>query len=279
MSDQKWEISDPVFEGDQECPLYKAWPWNGHRFFGYDLIKHLKPHLLVELGTYWGTSFFTFCQAVKDEGLKTRCVAVDTWAGDEHTGEYGNDVFATVNGLCDGTYQSVNTELIRSYFVEAVNSFADNSISLLHIDGLHTYEAVSEDFRNWLPKLEDNGVVLFHDIADSCDYGSVKFWKEISSQYPSFTFQHSWGLGILFPKGDLFFQFMKANNFSDKQQIYEHKSELALSRLQNEDLQMFNNDQDRLIKKLETDLSKLKSDSAQLKGSTAYKLMRKLGLS
>ena len=279
MSEKAWEIGSPVFEGDSTCPLYRSWPWNRHRFFGYDLVKHLKPHLFVELGTYWGTSFFTFCQAVKDESLQTRCVAIDTWAGDEHTGEYGDDVFATVNGLCDSKYQSVNTELIRSYFIEAVNSFADNSISLLHIDGLHTYEAVSEDFKSWLPKLENNGVVLFHDIADSCDYGSVKFWKEISSKYPSFTFQHSWGLGILFPKGDLFFQFMERNNFSDKQKVYEYKSELALSRLQSEDLQSFNNDQDLLIKKLETDLSRLKTDIAQLKGSTAYKLMKKLGLS
>ena len=260
------------------CPLYRSWPWNGHRFFGYDLVKHLRPRLLVELGTYWGTSFFTFCQAVKDEGLQTRCVAVDTWAGDEHTGEYGDDVFATVNRLCDSTYQSVNTELIRSLFVEAVNSFADDSISLLHIDGLHTYEAVSEDFWSWLPKVEENGVVLFHDIADSCDYGSVRFWKEISSEYPSFTFQHSWGLGILFPKGDVLFQDLKRNNFSDKLEIYAYKSELALSRLQQDDLQRFNTDQDRLIKKLEADLDRLKTDIRQIEGSAAYRLIKKLGL-
>ena len=185
MSEIIWDIGTPLFEGDSTCPLYRSWPWNGHRLFGYDLVRHLKPRLLVELGTYWGTSFFTFCQAVKDEHLQTECFAVDTWAGDEHTGEYGDDVFATVAGLCDTDYQEVNTSLIRKFFIDAVNSFDDNSISLLHIDGLHTYDAVSEDFRTWLPKIAENGVVLFHDIAENCDYGSVKFWKEVSEQYPS----------------------------------------------------------------------------------------------
>ena len=232
MNNHEWKLSSPSFEGDETCPLYKSWPWNGHRFFGYDLVRHLQPQLLVELGTYWGTSFFTFCQAVKDAALETECVAVDTWAGDDHTGEYSDEVFTTVQNLCSKEYEGVKTRLMRDYFIEAVKDFEDNSIDLLHIDGLHTYDAVQEDFNCWLPKVAPNGVVLFHDIAESCDYGSVTFWKEISAHFPAFTFQHSWGLGVLFPKGDFFYQFMMENNFPDKLLIYEYKAELELARLQ-----------------------------------------------
>jgi len=251
--------------------MYRAWPWNGHRLFGYDLVKYLEPKVIVELGTYWGNSFFTFCQAVKDFSLETKCHAIDTWLGDEHTGEYGDDVFNTVHSLCNTIYQDVNTKLMRTYFSEAVKAFENESIDLLHIDGLHTYEAVKEDYETWLPKLSKNGIILFHDISESCDYGSVRFWKETSCRYPSFTFQHSWGLGILFPKGDLFYHYMKENNFKDKQQIYKYKSELLLSRLQISDLEKFNMVQDGIIKKLEADQKRLSS-------SRIYKILRRVGL-
>ena len=73
---------------------------------------------------------------------------------------------------------------------------------IIHIDGLHTYEAVSHDFSIWLPKLCENGIMLFHDIASVKKYGSNRFWEELKQQYPyHFEFEHSWGLGILFPKG------------------------------------------------------------------------------
>ncbi|WP_342479224.1 class I SAM-dependent methyltransferase [Paenibacillus sp. FSL H7-0350] len=59
--------------------------------------------------------------------------------------------------------------LLRMTFDEAVGTFEDNSIDLLHIDGLHTYEAIKHDYECWLPKLADNSVVLFHDITVRMD--------------------------------------------------------------------------------------------------------------
>ena len=37
--------------------------WSGHRYFAYDLDSNLKPGLIVELGSYKGTSFFAFFQS------------------------------------------------------------------------------------------------------------------------------------------------------------------------------------------------------------------------
>lgn len=82
-----WDSSRPVFETDvRGTHIYTA--WEGHRRFGYDLMRYLKPGKMVELGTYYGTSHFAFCQAVKDHGLDTECYAVDTWEGDKHSGTY-----------------------------------------------------------------------------------------------------------------------------------------------------------------------------------------------
>lgn len=70
--------------------------------------------------------------------------------------------------------------LIRSTFDEALDQFQDETINLLHIDGYHTYEAVSHDYRTWLPKVAKNGIVLFHDIeVKSGDFGVYKFWDEV----------------------------------------------------------------------------------------------------
>lgn len=80
--------------------------------------------------------------------------------------------------------------------------FADESIDLLHIDGYHTLDAVTHDFATWLPKLAPNGVVLFHDIAIRyAGFGVFQFWEQARKNHPFLEFEHSAGLGVLFPKG------------------------------------------------------------------------------
>ena len=173
-------------------------PWAGHTPFAMWLVAQLRPRLLVELGSYSGISYLAFCQAVEAAGLDTRCFAVDTWQGDEHAGYYGEHIYQTLRENHDPYYATFST-LLRKTFDEALADFADASVDLLHIDGLHTYEAVRHDFEVWLPKLSQRGVVLFHDTeVRGNDFGVWRFWDEIRQAYPGFSFQHSHGLGVLF---------------------------------------------------------------------------------
>ena len=85
------------------------------------------------------------------------------------------------------------------FFNEALQHFQDDSVDLLHIDGLHTYEAVKEDFTNWYPKVKPGGIVLFHDVmAKIKDFGAWRFFEELEQEHDEiFKFNHGFGLGVL----------------------------------------------------------------------------------
>ena len=178
--------------------IQEPYNWAGHMPFAYWLMTESQPKIFVELGTHSGNSYFSFCQAVRDRGLITRCYAVDTWKGDGQAGSYGEDVFEMVNRHNESQYKKFSA-LYRMTFDEALVQFQDQSVDLLHIDGLHTYEAVRHDFESWLPKLAPGALVLFHDIKVSHgEFGVWKFWAEVKEKYPqNFEFRHSHGLGVI----------------------------------------------------------------------------------
>ncbi|MBK5929397.1 class I SAM-dependent methyltransferase [Halochromatium salexigens] len=172
--------------------------WIGHLPFAAWIIQQVRPTLFVELGTHTGNSYFAFCQLVQEHGLPTRCYAVDTWQGDAHSGEYSDNVWQTVDAWNKKHYEAFS-RLLPMTFDEAAQYFSDGSIGLLHIDGLHTYEAVRHDFETWLPKLAQGAVVLFHDTTvRERDFGVWRLWEELGADYNNrLEFTHCNGLGVL----------------------------------------------------------------------------------
>ncbi|WP_197706475.1 class I SAM-dependent methyltransferase [Pseudodesulfovibrio profundus] len=193
-------------------PTYSA--WSGHCLFAHWITHALSPSVLVELGTHWGTSYFSFCAAVKDGNLSCECHAVDHWGGDSHAGLYGEHVFDHV--------QSANAEfnefssLHRMSFDSALDQFEDGSIDLLHIDGCHKYDSVRKDFYTWLTKMSSKGIVLFHDISETQEgFGVKRFWEELCTEYKHFSFTHSSGLGVL----------AAGNIVEELQPLFEHSDQ------------------------------------------------------
>ncbi|BDG71762.1 class I SAM-dependent methyltransferase [Roseomonas fluvialis] len=186
---------EPIFRLPDRRGTNSAW-W-GHVPFAAWLVGAARPRSIVELGSFAGVSYFAFCQAVIAEGVDCRCHAVDTWQGDAHAGQYDDSIHDDFKRHHDANYAAIST-MHRCTFDEALARFPNGSVDILHIDGLHTYEAVRHDFESWLPKLSDRGVVLFHDANERmADFGVWRFWEEVSARWPGFLFLHSHGLGVL----------------------------------------------------------------------------------
>ena len=184
-------------------PVMFKWPhyieqsgWLEHIPFAFWLMEAHRPTVVVELGAHYGVSFFAFCQAADSLRLACRLHAIDTWKGDPHAGFYGELVFEKVQRHAQLHYPELS-RLHRMTFDEAVAHFAPQSIDLLHIDGLHTYDAVRHDFDTWLPKLSQRGIVLIHDTNyREKGFEVFRFFEEIKHLYPYFEFSHCNGLGV-----------------------------------------------------------------------------------
>jgi len=179
-------------------PVYLApSSWWQHVPIAYWLVETIKPKRIVELGTHYGVSFFAFCEAAEAFSPDTFAYAIDSWSGDEHASFYGEEVFAKVQNHWESSHKQ-RSALIRSEFDTALQYFEDDSIDILHIDGLHTYEAVKHDFEIWLPKMRKSSLILFHDInVRERDFGVWKLWQELKSNYKTCEVMNGHGLGLL----------------------------------------------------------------------------------
>lgn len=173
--------------------------WRGLEPVAKAVVDRVKPLYMVELGVYYGYSLSYLVEyAMKHEEF-CYAVGVDTFEGDKHAGGVATDACAQVReALAELT---PNVDIWQMTFDEAAANWAIKNTDLLHIDGLHTYEAVKHDFETWEPLVTPGGAIMLHDIAvKKDDFGVWKLWEEIkaSGKYETEEVLHSNGLGILY---------------------------------------------------------------------------------
>lgn len=59
----------------------KAEGWNGKSPIFKKLIEETQPKIIVEVGSWKGQSTITMAQAIKELGLDTKIICIDTWLG------------------------------------------------------------------------------------------------------------------------------------------------------------------------------------------------------
>lgn len=172
--------------------------WAGHIPFLFVLFRALRPETYVELGVQNGASLIAAASAVATYQLRsTALVGIDSWKGDEHAGYYnGDSLHRDLSKYFACTFPYVRLEL--AFFSEALTRFATGSVDILHIDGLHTYDAVRGDFTSWFDRVSSNGIILLHDIAvEDRGFGVYRLWNELKEHFTTLEFRHSFGLGVV----------------------------------------------------------------------------------
>jgi predicted O-methyltransferase YrrM len=140
--------------------------WFNHQA-AYDFLLNAMPKdgTFVELGAWLGKSSSYLCDKATDQKI----IIVDSFKG---TAEY-----------LDSYYQLAKTNDIYNLFTEnmgerkytaikatskaAARKFKAQSLDVVFIDLDHSYEAVKEDIKLWLPKVKKGGYIAGDDYHEN----------------------------------------------------------------------------------------------------------------
>jgi len=133
---------------------------NEEKYTLFQLAKTVpKGGIAVEIGSYLGASSCFMALGLRKRSGRLYCI--DTWQNESMT-EGLRDTFAEF---------SDNIAPFRDIIIplrgksEVLGREFKEKISLLFLDGDHSYEAVSCDFFTWLPHLNIQAVVVLHDCG------------------------------------------------------------------------------------------------------------------
>lgn len=183
--------------------------WKSHFWIYINVIKILKPKVIVELGTDRGFSLLAALFSLSKNNIDGIIYAIDAWGKNDEDKKImitGKQRYITLKDKTLPLFiekynlDSCKQKLIREYFCDAKHNFSN--IDILHIDGNHSYDECKRDYEEFKEKINmDEGVILFHDIARGKlgtkkeDFGVYKLFNEINHEKGYFL-QHS-GLGIV----------------------------------------------------------------------------------
>jgi hypothetical protein len=159
--------------------------WKGHRLFAEWLVTRVNPEVTVDLGVDYGYSLF--CLANPKIGT---VYGIDSFEGDIHAGHHPDAYDKVLAVIEQNSYD--NIKVIKGFFDDVAVTW-DKPIDILHIDGLHTYEAAMNDYQTWREFLTPNSVIIMHDTTAFKEVKRV--FEDID--LPKMKFNHSAGLGVL----------------------------------------------------------------------------------
>ena len=114
---------------------------------------------LIEIGAFSGQATEQFCKYFN------RVIIIEPW--ENNIGDITNkcnmeDVKKEFYKRC-GHFD--NLSVYKDFSGNIAHKFGSQSVDIVYIDGLHTYEAVREDIKNYFGKIKLSGFISGHDYS------------------------------------------------------------------------------------------------------------------
>ncbi len=155
----------------------------------YDLVALSRPKSIVTLGFGDGEAFFTLCQAVRENRLDCRCVAI--FRGDES--DWNHDPAGRAGEeYCDEFYG----DFARLRREDSRAEFAEESVDLLLINDLDAGAAIGREVSTWQSKLSAQAIVAVHGIKLERADSPKRAWRNWMAGRPNEEFSEGIGLGV-----------------------------------------------------------------------------------
>lgn len=140
---------------------------NNEAILLYNLARKAKNGVIVEIGSFKGKSTICLGYGSKD-GHGIKVYAIDPHKGNLSYHEWELEKNSSPTILEFQKNISANRE-IKEYIYplyttsELAIEEVTNKVDLVFVDGDHKYEGVLKDFKLWSQKLNEGGVIVFHD--------------------------------------------------------------------------------------------------------------------
>lgn len=198
------EVVDVAFRFDHRSFRIKPYQIRSEieRLLG--ILQDRRPSTLLQIGTCTGGTLYLLARVAAPDAM---LISVDL----PH-GRFGGGYpawYAPLYRSFARERQRVTLVLGDSHArrtVERVRRVSrGRPVDFLFIDGDHTYEGVSEDFRRYAPLVSPAGLIAFHDIVPGDEEmvgGVPRFWQEVKKTGPAYEIVEDWhqgsaGIGLL----------------------------------------------------------------------------------
>ena len=136
----------------------------------------------VEIGVQVGRYSEMLCKANPNLLL----YSIDPWAAEayknaQHDMPYLQNEFETNYEAAVKRLAPYNCTIIRDFSLSAVNTFEDNSLDFVYIDGNHDFQNVTNDICEWSRKVRKGGIVSGHDYTRYKLSSEIHVWQVVSS--------------------------------------------------------------------------------------------------